>query len=87
VTRRHHWLDVVACGSGEAAGPATEHGTAIEVALRRADLAAHEIYVCGSPAMVGGTLKALDAAGIPTSQVHGGRFGNYEERLVDERRA
>src|SRR5262245_4661872 len=87
LTRRHHWLDVVPCVSGEAAGPATEHGTAVEVALRRVDLAAHEIYVCGSPAMVDGTLEALDAVGIPTGQVHRERFGNGEERLVDERRA
>jgi NAD(P)H-flavin reductase len=87
LARRHDWLDVVACVSAEAAGAATHHGTAIQVALRRADLAAHEVYVCGSPAMVDGTLEALDAVGIPTSQVHRERFGSGEERLVDERRA
>jgi NAD(P)H-flavin reductase len=87
LTRRHDWLDVVACVSAEAAGSATEQGTAIQVALRRTNLAAHEIYVCGSPAMVDGTLEALDTAGIPPGQVHRERFGSGEERLIDERRA
>jgi NAD(P)H-flavin reductase/hemoglobin-like flavoprotein len=87
LTRQHGWLDVVGCVSAEDAGAVTEQGSAVDVALRYLDLTAREVYVCGSPAMVDGTLLALDAAGVPLGHVHRERFGSGAERLADEQRA
>jgi len=75
------WVRLVPCVSDEAAiGGHVEGGTAIEVALRHGPWPDHEIYVCGSPVMVRGTVKALGQAGIPAERVHVDELG-YEERL------
>jgi NAD(P)H-flavin reductase/hemoglobin-like flavoprotein len=53
-----------------------ETGTAVQVALRRRDWTGHEIYVCGSPAMVDGTERALREAGYLADTIHAERFSN-----------
>jgi NAD(P)H-flavin reductase/hemoglobin-like flavoprotein len=74
----------VACVSDDPRPGFARRGTAVEVALAEADPADHDVYVCGSPAMVDGTRAALTAAGVPPGRVHYERFG-HEELLAHER--
>jgi NAD(P)H-flavin reductase/hemoglobin-like flavoprotein len=88
--RNASWLRIVPCVSDVASGPrdppgAAAVGTAVEVAL--ADAAAtggrdgpeaQETYVCGSPAMVDGTLAALARAGLSLAATHVEQFGAEE---------
>jgi NAD(P)H-flavin reductase/hemoglobin-like flavoprotein len=69
----HDRLRLVPCASDDdrsATSEGVEAGTAVDVALRHGPWADHEIYVCGSPAMVDGTLTALENAGISLGRVH-----------------
>jgi NAD(P)H-flavin reductase/hemoglobin-like flavoprotein len=74
----------VACLSEDRSRGFARQGTAVEVALAEADVADHDIYVCGSPAMVDGTRTALAAAGVASARVHYERFG-HQELLAHER--
>jgi NAD(P)H-flavin reductase/hemoglobin-like flavoprotein len=47
-------------------------GTALDVALRHRNWSAHDIYVCGSPAMVAGTRAGLAAAGYRPERIISG---------------
>jgi NAD(P)H-flavin reductase/hemoglobin-like flavoprotein len=58
-------LTVVGAIADRRPGPG-RRGTAVEVALRHRDWSTHDIYVCGSPAMVAGTRTALHCAGYPS---------------------
>jgi NAD(P)H-flavin reductase len=76
---RHDWFDLVLCLSDEVqAEGRIRHGTAVGVALDHGDLAGRDVYVCGSPGMVAGTLAALRAAGVPAARIHHERFGSEE---------
>ena len=69
----HHRLRLVPCASDDdrsATPEGVEAGTAVDVALRHGPWADHEIYVCGSPAMVDGTLTAPEKSGISPGRVH-----------------
>jgi NAD(P)H-flavin reductase len=73
---RHDWAQLVPCVSEEpSAAGASEQGSAVEVALRHGGLAGPDVYVCGSPAMVNGTIAALGASGVPADRIHYERFG------------
>ena len=58
-----------------------EQGSVVEVALRQGGWTDHEIYICGSPGMVRGTVAAVREAGLPPLLVHVEEFGNEETVL------
>ncbi|KIH96784.1 hypothetical protein LP52_22890 [Streptomonospora alba] len=63
------WLRVVPCVSREPARPGAEAGDAVDVALRYGPWSQEDVYVCGSPEMVNGSLQRLAAAGIPAERI------------------
>lgn len=63
------WLTVVPCVSREPARPGAEAGDAVDVALRYGPWSQEDVYVCGSPEMVDGSLKRLAEAGIPAERI------------------
>jgi len=72
-------LQVVPCVSDDTAmGGMVETGSAVDVALRHGPWNDHEIYVCGSPTMVDGTLATLEKSGAPLSRVHIDELGQQE---------
>jgi NAD(P)H-flavin reductase/hemoglobin-like flavoprotein len=72
-------LRVVPCVSDDTCmGGGVETGAVADVALRHGPWPDHEIYVCGSPRMVEGTLTSLENAGIPLSRVHTDELGHEE---------
>ncbi|HEX6418161.1 MAG TPA: globin domain-containing protein [Acidimicrobiales bacterium] len=73
------WLHLVPCASHEAApGGDVEAGTVLDVALRRGPWPDHEVYVCGSPAMVRGTVEGLCRAGVAPERVRVEDLGSEE---------
>jgi NAD(P)H-flavin reductase/hemoglobin-like flavoprotein len=74
---------VVVCVSDDPRAGRARRGSAVDVALAEANVADHDVYVCGSPEMVDGSRAALAAAGVPPGSVHHERFG-HEELLADE---
>lgn len=70
----HSWLTVVTATSHDDrwAGP---HGRIGELAAAEADWTGHDVFVCGSPEMVEGTVKALIAQGVSGNQVVFEEFG------------
>ncbi|GAB3463540.1 FAD-binding oxidoreductase [Streptomonospora sediminis] len=64
MTRSCPWLRVVPCVSREDPRPGVEAGDAVDVALRYGTWPQDDVYVCGSPEMVTGTLRRLAEAGI-----------------------
>ena len=72
-------LQVVPCVSDDTAmGGMVETGSAVDVALRHGPWNDREIYVCGSPTMVDGTLATLEKSGAPLSRVHIDELGQQE---------
>ncbi len=72
-------LQVVPCVSDDTAmGGMVETGAAVDVALRHGPWPDREIYVCGSPTMVDGTLTTLEESGTPLSRVHIDELGQQE---------
>jgi NAD(P)H-flavin reductase len=72
-------LQVVPCVSDDTAmGGMVESGSAVDVALRHGPWPDHEIYVCGSPTMVDGTLARLEQSETPLSRVHIDELGHEE---------
>ncbi|HET6953539.1 MAG TPA: globin domain-containing protein [Acidimicrobiales bacterium] len=70
---------LVPCVSHEPTmGSYIESGTAVDVALRHGPWPDHDIYVCGSPAMVAGTMAVLEGSGAPLDRVHVEDFGSEE---------
>ncbi|MDA0564714.1 globin domain-containing protein [Streptomonospora sp. S1-112] len=63
------WLRVVPCVSREAPRPGVESGDAVDVALRYSTWPDEDVYVCGSPEMVTGTLRRLAQAGVTEDRV------------------
>ena len=75
----HQHLEVVPCVSDETAmGGIVESGSAVEVALRHGPWPDREIYVCGSPGMVDGTLATLEESGTSLNRVHIDELGREE---------
>lgn len=70
----HGWLTVVTATSHDErwAGP---HGRIGELAAAEADWAGHDVYVCGSPEMVEGTVKALVGQGVSEGRIMFEEFG------------
>jgi NAD(P)H-flavin reductase/hemoglobin-like flavoprotein len=70
----HQWLTVVTATSDDDhwAGP---HGRIGELAATAAEWAGHDVYVCGSPEMVEGTVKALVFRGVPEDRIIFEEFG------------
>jgi NAD(P)H-flavin reductase/hemoglobin-like flavoprotein len=63
------WLSVVPVLSDDAWHPA-EPGTPVDAALRLGRWFDRDVYVCGSPEMVAGSVGRLREAGIPDGQIH-----------------
>jgi NAD(P)H-flavin reductase len=72
---QHRWLSVVPVVAG-GDGPGVAVGEVAEVAVGHRSWHDHDIYVCGSDAMVGRSLQTLGDAGIDTGGVHVETF-NY----------
>lgn len=70
----HQWLTVVVATSEDDrwAGP---HGRVGDLAAAEADWAGHDIYLCGSPEMVEGSMKALVASGVSEERIVFEEFG------------
>jgi NAD(P)H-flavin reductase len=70
----HGWLTVVTAVSDDIrwSGP---HGLVGEVAADAGEWSDHDVYVCGSPAMVGATVTRLLADGVPQTQIRFEEFG------------
>jgi NAD(P)H-flavin reductase/hemoglobin-like flavoprotein len=73
----HDWLQVVTCASVEP-GFDGVRGNAVEGALHAGPWPDHDVYVCGSPAMVRGSVDALGAT-VPRDRIHVEEFGNQED--------
>ncbi|QBI56515.1 globin domain-containing protein [Streptomonospora litoralis] len=69
MTRECPWLRVVPCVSREAARPGAEAGDAVDVAVRYGPWSAEDVYVCGSPEMVSGSLQRLAEAGVARDRI------------------
>jgi NAD(P)H-flavin reductase len=79
LTERLDWVRLVPCLSHEqTVGSHLETGTVVDVALRHGPWPDHEVYICGSPDMVRGTLDVVRRAGLPTRFVHIEEFGSEE---------
>jgi NAD(P)H-flavin reductase/hemoglobin-like flavoprotein len=70
------WLSVVPVLSSDLSYQG-ERGLVADVALRHGPWSDPQIYVCGSPAMVAGSIERLVGAGVPESLVHVEDFGGY----------
>jgi NAD(P)H-flavin reductase/hemoglobin-like flavoprotein len=71
------WLTVVPAVSEDPTFPGTR-GTVVDVALKQRGWDGHRVYVCGSPAMVAGTVDVLAAAGIDKEAVFCEEFGGSD---------
>jgi NAD(P)H-flavin reductase/hemoglobin-like flavoprotein len=69
LARQHSWLSVVPAVSDDLSYPG-EHGMAVDVALKRGPWVEPQVYVCGSPHMVTGSVGRLVDAGISTERIH-----------------
>lgn len=67
-TALHPWLTVIPVVARERVA-GTEHGTVTEVACGHRSWATHEVYVCGSDAMVAHSRETLAHHGVPADQV------------------
>jgi NAD(P)H-flavin reductase len=74
LARDQQWLSVVPVVSDDLSYPG-ERGTAIDAALRHGPWVDPQVYVCGSPEMVTGSVERLASAGVPSSAIHVEDFG------------
>jgi NAD(P)H-flavin reductase len=79
----HRWLSVVPVLSGDLSY-AGERGLVADAALRHGPWVDPQIYVCGSPAMVEGSVERLVGAGILQSTIHVEDFGGYSLSTMGE---
>ena len=70
----HGWLTVTTAVSDDTRWPGP-HGMIGDVAAGDGDWSGHDVYVCGSPAMVEATVKRLLAQGVQERQVRFEEFG------------
>jgi NAD(P)H-flavin reductase len=75
MANRYPWLTVVIVISDDIRwrGPRGMVGT---VAAAAGDWTQHDVFVCGSPAMVASTVKELVGAGVPEDQI---KFEEFSE--------
>ena len=52
-----------------------ETGTVADVAGRRARLAEHDVYICGSAAMTTATVNRMQSLGLPRNQIYVEDYG------------
>lgn len=64
----HDWLSVTVVVSEDPVWPGPQ-GLVGEVALAAQDWSGHDVYVCGSPDMVAGTVQLAIDRGIPAAQI------------------
>jgi NAD(P)H-flavin reductase/hemoglobin-like flavoprotein len=76
----HDWLEIVPCVSVETGFGDGVRDTAVAAALGAGPWPDHEIYLCGSPVMVRGSLDALHAADVPDERIHVENFGDEEDQ-------
>ncbi len=70
----HDWLTVTTAVSDDRRWNG-RHGTVGEVVVTSGDWSGHDVYVCGSPQMVEGTVKLLVAHGVPEQCIRFDEFG------------
>jgi len=71
---RHPWITVVTATSDDTRWPGP-HGLIGDIAAASGDWSDHDVYVCGSPAMVETTVKQLLVAGVPEKDIRFEEFG------------
>ena len=76
LAKEHGWLSVVPAVSDDP-GYAGERGTVVDVALRHGPWDGAQVYVCGSPGMMAGSVQRLTEAGVPTERIRFEDFGGY----------
>jgi NAD(P)H-flavin reductase len=69
------WLTVVPTVSDDPYAVQVEQGSAVDVALRHGTWPDHEVFVCGSEAMVAGTVNTLTTHGIELDRI---RFESFQ---------
>jgi NAD(P)H-flavin reductase/hemoglobin-like flavoprotein len=75
-------VHLVPCVSQEPPGASgVESGSVVDVALGHGPWHDHEVYVCGSPGMVQGTVGMLRRAGVPSQRLHVEEIGSEEAEL------
>jgi NAD(P)H-flavin reductase len=70
----HQWLTIVTAVSADSRWHGAT-GLVGDVAVAAGDWSEHDVYVCGSPAMVEHTVKALVAAGVQEQRISFEEFG------------
>jgi NAD(P)H-flavin reductase/hemoglobin-like flavoprotein len=68
IQRRNSWLTVIPCVSDDPSFIG-EHGTVVDVVARHGSWADHDVFPCGSPAMMRATLSRLREIGIPDARI------------------
>ena len=63
------WLDVIPVVEREDVGSGAEIGTLAEVVTRYGAWADHDVFVCGSPAMIRATVSRMLVAGTPLDHI------------------
>jgi NAD(P)H-flavin reductase len=76
--KEHDWLQVTTCASIDTEFDGVRD-TAAGGVLRAGPWPDHEVYVCGSPEMVRGSLDALGAT-VARDRIHIESFGSEEEQ-------
>jgi NAD(P)H-flavin reductase/hemoglobin-like flavoprotein len=70
----HNWLTLVTATSDDIRWPGPQ-GLIGEIAAEAGDWSDHDVYVCGSPAMVEASVKRLLATGVLEAQIRFEEFG------------
>ena len=69
MTASNPWLSVVPVLEDDPTVRAAEHGTLVDVVTRSGAWSAHDVLVCGSPAMIRATVSRLLVAGTPLERI------------------
>jgi NAD(P)H-flavin reductase len=75
LAERYPWLTVVIAVSDDIRWKGLR-GLIGTVAAAAGDWSQHDVFVCGSPAMVSATVKQLVASGVPEDQIRFEEFGD-----------
>lgn len=75
LAERYPWLTVVIAVSDDIRWKGLR-GLVGNIAAAAGDWSKHDVFVCGSPAMVGATVKQLVASGVPEDQIRFEEFGD-----------
>jgi NAD(P)H-flavin reductase len=82
----HRWLRVIPCVSDDLTYSG-ERGVLADVVTRQAPLpdgwADHDVLLCGSPAMVRGTVRRLRELGIPDARIRFDASGQLDPEIAD----